>query len=110
MGKSKFSERCVDVTFACKLPTLSPGAHTLNVIAKVHGSELLFCLLLSIFLSISIDTKIEKIREDSLINARLFRLILEERLFLLGQRGKFQGKYFDKLLLLKSLLFLVTFY
>jgi hypothetical protein len=38
--KSKFSERYVNVTFICKLPSLSGGAHTLNVVAKVYGSEI----------------------------------------------------------------------
>ena len=42
--KSDFSERYVNVTFVCKLPTLSPGPHTLNLIAKVYGSEITLIL------------------------------------------------------------------
>jgi len=38
--KSKFSEGYVNITFVCKLPTLSAGSHTLNVVAKVYGSEI----------------------------------------------------------------------
>jgi len=38
--KSNFNDRYVNLTFSCRVPTLSPGPHTLNITVKVYGSEI----------------------------------------------------------------------
>jgi len=78
--KSNFSERHLNITFACKLPVLSPGPHTLNIVAKVYGSEITLIPSRTTFMVIS--STFEGIVKIPLLPIEILRKILPFNIFI----------------------------